>query len=131
MNAGSAKKPWLRSALTALVTSRYMRLKQARPSLAGSSPPIASIRATASATDVTGAQVGGEPGVDDIESPLNAWADLAGTQGSYASGRSGGGASAWKRRAGPGSVRAGELLAEQFVRRRRLRSGQPRRPKVW
>src|SRR5215469_18691504 len=64
MNAGSAKKPWLRSALTALVTSRYMRLKQARPSLAGSAAPIASIRATASATDVTGcAGIGGPSGM--------------------------------------------------------------------
>ena len=66
MNAGSAKKPWLRSALTALVTSRYMRLKQARPSLAGSAAPIASIRATASSTEVTGAEESGEPGVADI-----------------------------------------------------------------
>src|SRR5690348_592725 len=64
MNAGSAKKSWLRSALTALVTSRYMRLKQARPSLAGSAAPIASIRATASATDVTGcAGIGGPSGM--------------------------------------------------------------------
>src|SRR6516162_4903031 len=64
MNAGSAKKPWLRSVLTALVTSRYMRLKQARPSLAGSAAPIASIRATASSTDVTGcAGIGGPSGM--------------------------------------------------------------------
>ena len=55
MKPASAKNPWVSEALTCLVTSRYMRLKQASPSAAGSAAAIASIRAMASATDTTGA----------------------------------------------------------------------------
>src|SRR5262252_787011 len=66
MNAGSAKNPWPRSAPTVLVTSRYMRLKQARPSVAGRAAPIVSMRATASATEATGTGEAGGPGVADI-----------------------------------------------------------------
>ena len=49
MNAGSAKKPWPSWLFTCRVTSRYMRLKQASPSAAGSAAAIASIRAIAPA----------------------------------------------------------------------------------
>ena len=54
MKAGSAKNPWPRSVPTVWVTCRYIRLKQASPSLAGSPVPIASMSAIASATEVTG-----------------------------------------------------------------------------
>src|SRR5215470_151840 len=100
MNAGSAKKPWLRSALTALVTSRYMRLKQAKPSLAGSAAPIASMRATASATEVTGATGAGGPGVADIApqrvSHLAGTRDVMPAPGQVA-GEGPGTAAGWKR----------------------------------
>jgi hypothetical protein len=55
MNAGSAKKPWPSWLFTCRVTSRYMRLKHASPSAAGSAAAIASIRAIAPATETTGA----------------------------------------------------------------------------
>jgi hypothetical protein len=61
MNAGSAKKPWPSWLLTCLVTSRYMRLKHASPSAAGSAVAIASMRVIAPATEVTGASVTGRP----------------------------------------------------------------------
>ncbi len=59
MNAGSAKKLWPSWLFTCRVTSRYMRLKQASPSAAGSAAAIASIRVIAPATEVTGASVAG------------------------------------------------------------------------
>src|ERR1700733_10025125 len=82
MNAGSAKNPPPRWASTCLVTSRYMRLKQPSPSSAGTDAPIASMRAMAPVTDVTGTRAtgpaagmaslyrrgqlqAGPPGVDD------------------------------------------------------------------
>ena len=55
MNAGSAKKPWPSWLFTCRVTSRYMRLKHASPSAAGSAAAIASIRAIAPATETAGA----------------------------------------------------------------------------
>src|SRR5215472_8069729 len=58
MKAASAKNPWPTSWSTVLVTARYMRLKQARPSLAGSAAPIASMRAIASAIEATGPRAG-------------------------------------------------------------------------
>src|SRR5215472_6362433 len=48
------------SAFTASVTARYMRLKQASPSLAGRAASIAAIRAIASAIEVTGPDGNGE-----------------------------------------------------------------------
>ena len=63
MNAGSAKKPWPSWLFTCRVTSRYMRLKHARPSAAGSAAAIASIRVIAPATEVTGAS-GADRAVD-------------------------------------------------------------------
>src|SRR5215472_3532360 len=48
------------SAFTASVTARYMRLKQASPSLGGRAASIASIRAIASAIEVTGPDGNGE-----------------------------------------------------------------------
>src|SRR5690349_8521239 len=58
MKAASAKNPWPTSWSTVWVTARYMRLKQARPSLAGSAAPIASMRAIASAIEMTGPRAG-------------------------------------------------------------------------
>ena len=55
MNTGSAKKPALIRLFTSWITARYMRLKHATPSAAGSAASIASIRAMASATEATGA----------------------------------------------------------------------------
>src|SRR6185437_6921788 len=55
MNTGSAKKPALIWLFICWITARYMRLKQATPSVAGSAASIASIRAMASATEATGA----------------------------------------------------------------------------
>ena len=54
MNTGSAKKPALIRLFTSWITARYMRLKHATPSAAGSAVSIASIRAMASATEATG-----------------------------------------------------------------------------
>jgi len=54
MNAGSAKKPWPSWLFTCVVTSRYMRLKHASPSVTGSAASIACMRAIAAATEVTG-----------------------------------------------------------------------------
>src|SRR6185437_10030136 len=53
MNSGSAKKPALIRSPTSRVTSRYMRLKQASPSVAGSPASMVSIRAIASSIEVT------------------------------------------------------------------------------
>src|ERR1035437_10385819 len=66
MNTGSAKLPRPSSLSTSRVTSRYMRLKQARPSPAGVVFSMNCMRAIASAIDVTGAC--GTDGAADIAS---------------------------------------------------------------
>ena len=69
MNAGSAKKP-SRGPLICLVASRYIRLKHARPSAAGSAAPVASMRAITSATVVTGTRGAGSPADIAVTIPI-------------------------------------------------------------
>src|ERR1700722_12070095 len=62
-------------ASTCCVTSRYIRLKHARPSAAGRAASICCMRAMASSMDVTGGPVGGSTAAVDPPPPAS---DMAG-----------------------------------------------------